>query len=125
MRETGRAIRLAEKLARLVPSGESDALLLESYRLAGLRARAEQYFQTVPRSRRDNPKINVVLALFERDAGDEAAARRLLAPLDGFVDGTAAGRAIHQPISEWPEDLHAMTITLRQDAAVEGIGRRK
>ena len=115
-----RAVELAEKLVRLVPSGESDALVLESYRLAGWRTRAQEYIQTVPRSRRNNPRINVVLALFERDAGNESGARALLAPVAGSLGGTPAADVLYRPLEEWPDDLHSMTTAPRRDAMVAG-----
>ncbi len=122
LREDERAVELAEKLLRLVPSGESDALLLESYRLAGWRTRAQEYIRSVPRSRRDHPRINVVLALFERDAGNESGAKALLGPVIGALAGTPASDALYRPLSEWPDDLHAMTTTPRRDAMVAGPG---
>jgi hypothetical protein len=118
LRDENRTVELAEKLVRLVPSGESDALLLESYRLAGWRTRAQEYLRTVPRSRRNHPRINVVLALFERDAGNESGARALLAPVAGSLGGTPAADMLYRPLEDWPDDLHVMTTAPRRDAMV-------
>ena len=120
LRKTVRAVELAQKLVRLVATGESDALLLESYRLAGWRPRAQVYLRSLPRSRRGNPKINIVLALFERDAGNESGARALLAPVVGALGGSPAADALYLPLSDWPANLHAMTSVPRRDAKVEG-----
>jgi len=121
LRKTKRAIGLAEKLVRLTHHGESYALLLEGYRLAGWRPRAQEYLRSLPRSRRENPKINIVLALFERDAGNENGARALLASVREALGATPAQGALHQPLSEWPDDLHSMTTVPRRDALVEGL----
>lgn len=121
LRRTKLAIELAEKLVRLTHQGESDALLLEGYRLAGWRRRAQEYLRSLPRSRRENPKINIVLALFERDAGNEDGARALLASVREALGATPAQGALHQPLSEWPDDLHSMTTVPRRDAMVEGL----
>ncbi len=115
---TERAVELARKLVRLVPTGESDALMLESFRLAGWRTQAQEYLRSLPRSRRENPKINVVLALFERDAGNDGGARALLSSIVEAFQGAPAELALHQPLSAWPADLHAMTTVPRRDAQV-------
>jgi hypothetical protein len=113
-----RALALASKLVRLVPVGESDALLLESYRLAGRREQAAAHIRSISLERRQNPKINVVLALFERDAGNEAGARASLESVVRAFPGAPGERAVHQPLSEWPADLHGMTMAPRRDALV-------
>ena len=120
LHETDRAVELARKLVRLVPDGESDALLLESFRLAGWRPQAQTYLRSLPRSRRENPKINVVLALFERDAGNDRGARALLDTVVEHFGGAPAQTALRQPLSAWPADLHDMTTVPRRDARVEG-----
>jgi hypothetical protein len=118
LRDTGRALELAHKLVRLVPVGESDALLLESFRLAGRRDEAAAHIREMPLERRGHPKINVVLALFERDAGNETGARAFLQSVVHGFPGAPAEQAVHQPLSEWPVDLHAMTMAARRDALV-------
>jgi hypothetical protein len=116
-----RALDLAHKLVHLVPVGESDALLLESYRLAGMRDQAAAHIRSMSLKRRGHPKINVVLALFERDAGNEPGARAFLESVVHGFPGAPAEQAVHKPLSEWPADLHGMTLTPRRDALV---GRR-
>jgi hypothetical protein len=118
LRDTERALELAVKLLRLVPVGESDALLLESYRLAGMRDQAAAHIRSMPLERRGHPKINVVLALFERDAGNEPGARAFLESVVHGFPGARAEQAVHQSLSDWPADLHGMTMAPRRDALV-------
>lgn len=122
--DAGPAVTLAEKLVRLVPDGESDALMLESLRLAGRRLEAQSYLRSLPLARREHPKINVVLALFERDAGNPAGARALLETVTAAFPETPAASAASLPLSEWPSGLHAMTSVPRRDAQVAGPGPR-
>ena len=105
----GPALELARKLARLAPGGEADALVLESWRLMGRRSEAAEYLSSVPRERRAEPKINVVLALFERDAGNESMARGLLGSVAPALRGTPAETALSAPLTDWPRDLFSMT----------------
>ena len=103
------ALRLAEKLVALAPSGFHTALLLESHRLLAQRAIAAELLSQRRREERDEPAINVVLALFERDAGNDAGARVLLGTSVHAFPHTAAERALHLPLSEWPKDFASMT----------------
>ena len=103
------ALELARKYGRLVPGGEADAQILESLRLLGRRAEAVEYLSTLSRERRSEPRINVVLALFERDAGNEQMARALLGSVVAGLAGTPAEQAINTPLSAWPRDLMSMT----------------
>jgi hypothetical protein len=103
------ALRLAEKLARLAPLGEHDALVLESLRVLRDPAGAREYLDRLPRERRLAPEVNVVLALFARDAGDERAARQFLASVAArFPAGAPLHRMINAPIRGWPRDLPSM-----------------
>jgi hypothetical protein len=120
LRRVPLAVDLADKLVRLAPTGEADALMLESLRMAGLRPRAQAYLRSIPRARRSHPKINIVIALFERDAGNPSGARAMLSPVASSLRGTPAQLALTQPPSAWPEDLHSMTTVRRRDAVVEG-----
>jgi hypothetical protein len=124
LRDPERGVALARKLVRLVPTGESDALMLESFRIAGWRPQAQDYLRSLPRSRRENPKINVVLALFERDAGNDGGAQALLSSVAEAFRGAPAELALRQPLSEWPADLHAMTTVPRRDAQVAAPAQR-
>ena len=103
------ALTLSRKLAQLVPRGESDARVLESLRMLHKREDAVQYLSGLSRERRSEPRINLVLALFERDAGNEELARNLLGSVVRFFPDTPAARAVETPIGDWPRDLNAMT----------------
>ena len=103
------ALRLSQKLFALAPDGFHMALLLESYRLLAQRATAAELLSRRPRAERDDPAINVVLALFERDAGNDAGARTLLGTSIHAFPGTPAERALGRPLSEWPKDFASMT----------------
>jgi hypothetical protein len=103
------ALTLSRKLAQLVPRGESDARVLESLRMLHKREDAVEYLSGLSRERRSEPRINVVLALFERDAGNEVLAKNLLGSVVRFFPDTPAARAVEASIGDWPHDLNAMT----------------
>jgi len=103
------ALALSMKLVRLAPRGFHDALLLESYRLLHRPADAASWLSSRPRADRAHPAINVVLALFERDAGNEASARALLSSSVEAFRGSPVARALQQPLSAWPADFASMT----------------
>jgi hypothetical protein len=106
-REGATALSLAQKLVAL--SGRYDALVLESYRILADRAAAANYLGGLTADRRSSPTINVVLALFERDAGNELLARQFLASVAGsFPPEAPLQRSIHQNLSRWPSDLQSM-----------------
>jgi hypothetical protein len=111
LRRGEEALALARKYVRLVPGGEGDAHVLESLRLLGRRSEAVEYLSGLSRERRSQPKINVVLALFERDAGNETMARDLLGTVAPFFPGTPAMLATSAPLTSWAPDLNAMTTT--------------
>ncbi|MGE5360891.1 MAG: tetratricopeptide repeat protein, partial [Bacteroidales bacterium] len=118
-REAGAALGLARKLVALSPFGSHDALVLESYRILADRPAAAAYLAGLSPERRAAPEINVVLALFERDAGDEQAARQFLESVaDRFASDAPLQAARHHALSEWPVDLHSM-IAARVKAAGE------
>jgi hypothetical protein len=111
------ALTLSRKLAQLAPRGESDARVLESLRMLHKREDAVQYLSGLSRERRSEPRINLVLALFERDAGNEKLARNLLGSVVRFFPDTPAARAVETPIGDWPRDLNAMTASPTDQAA--------
>jgi hypothetical protein len=109
LRRPSEALSLAQKLVALAPSGFADALLIESYRIQGRRADAADYLSGLPLSRRSHPALNVVLALFERDAGREESARALLASVAASFPDSPVERALTAPLSTWPSDFATMT----------------
>jgi len=113
-----RALELSSRAADLSAGGEADAWRLESLRRAGRGAEAERYLRSLPRDRRSDPRINVVLALFDRDGGEERRARALLGSVADAFPGTALQAALQAPLDRWPATLDAMIRTDRRDAAV-------
>lgn len=103
------ALALSRKLVTLAPSGFHTALLLESFRLLGQRSDAAEWLSSRPLSERAHPAINVVLALFERDAGNEAGARALLGTSARAYENSPVSRALAQPMAAWARDFGAMT----------------
>ena len=110
------ALLLARRLGRLAPSGEADAQILEGLRLLRRRAEAAEYLSGLSRERRSHPKINLVLALFERDAGNERMARDLLGTVARFFPGSPAQAALLAPLDAWPRDLNGMTASVTDQA---------
>lgn len=121
-----RALRLAEKLAALAPGEESDALLLETYRLLGRVETAERFVGELPQDRRGAPKLGVVLALFAKDRGDETTARRILGQVAPYFPGAplAALDVAASPLAIWPRDLASMTTEPEDQVALglPGVG---
>jgi hypothetical protein len=108
-RETAAALRLAQKLVRLAPIGTHDAFVLECHRIDGNRTAARAYLDGLTRERRMAPAINVALALFERDAGNEPFARQLLGSVaESFGADAPLRRALALPLADWPPDLPSM-----------------
>ncbi len=100
---------MARKLVELAPFGSNDALVLESYRILGDRPAAADYLSHLSADRRAYPEINVVLALFERDAGHEAMARQFLDSVrDRFAAEVPLQAARFQSLEKWPADLQSM-----------------
>jgi hypothetical protein len=109
LRRLPEAYDLVRKLGELAPSGFADALLLECYRLQSRRADAQALMSRLPLDRRSHPSINVVLALFERDRGDEKTARAFLSSVADSFTNSPVTRALAQPMFQWPADFAAMT----------------
>ncbi len=115
-----RALELSARRLRLAPDGETAAWRLESLRRAGRGLEAEQLLRSLPEAIRRHPLINVVLALFDRDGGEEVRARALLDSVADDFPGTPVEAALAAPLSAWPATLDALTRSPRRDAAVAG-----
>ena len=87
----------------------ADALLLETLRLSHRRPEAVQYLNSLSRDRRDHPAINVVLALFERDARNDESAKAFLSSVVENYRDSPVERALSQPLAQWPPDFAAIT----------------
>ena len=103
------ALRLAQRLDELAPSADSAVMMMESYRLLGMQPAAQDYLGSLARERRADPRINVVIALFEREKGNEESARRFLGEAARQLPGTPAALAVTRPMETWPRSLAAMT----------------
>jgi hypothetical protein len=112
------ALDLSERRLALDPGGEAAAWHLETLRRAGRAADAETILHALPESSRVHPLINVVLALFDRDFGEERRARALLQSVAESFPRAPVQQALSAPLSSWPATLDAMTREPRRDAAV-------
>ena len=115
-----RALELSSKRLELRADGEAAAWRLESLRRAGLATQAEALLRSLPESTRRHPEINVVLALFDREFGEEQRGRALLQSVADAFPGAPIQQAVSSPLAEWPSTLDAMTRMPRRDAAVLG-----
>lgn len=115
-----RALAFSERRLALRPDGEAAAWRLESLRRVGRAAEAEALLRSLPEDVRREPLINVVLALFDRDGGEERRARALLGSVASAFPGTPLEQALHAPLAQWPPTLDAMTRQPRRDATVAG-----
>jgi len=109
------ALELARKLDSLAAGADSAVMVMESYRILGMQTAAQYYLGDLPRERRGDPRMNLVIALFEREKGNEESARRFLEDAARSLPGTPAAVAVSRPMSEWPKSLADMTA-----APVEG-----
>jgi hypothetical protein len=92
--------------------------VMESYRLLQMMAEAQSYLAGLPPARRTDPRINVVIALFERDRGNEGSARQFLAQAAQSMPNSPVAAAAARPMSEWPRTLAELTAE-----RVEGVAR--
>jgi hypothetical protein len=103
------ALELARKLDSVAPGADSAVMIMESYRILGMQTAAQYYLGDLPRDRRTDPRMNLIIALFERDKGNEESARRFLQDAARSLPGTPAAAAVSRPMSEWPTSLAEMT----------------
>jgi hypothetical protein len=116
-----RALALSERRLQLQADGEAVAWRLESLRRAGRAIDAEQLLRSLPETTRSHPLINVVLALFDRDGGEEQRARALLGSVANSFPNAPLHSALASPLDRWPADLDAMTRVPRRDATVASL----
>jgi hypothetical protein len=113
-----RALDLSDRRLQLQADGEAAAWRLESLRRAGRAVDAERLLRSLPETTRSHPLINVVLALFDRDGGQEQRARALLASVSDSFPAAPVQQALTAPFDRWPADLDAITRVPRRDATV-------
>ncbi|HEX6737433.1 MAG TPA: hypothetical protein VF310_04070 [Vicinamibacteria bacterium] len=112
------ALELSARRLRLDPDGEAGAWRLETLRRAGRASEAVGTLHALPVEARREPLVNVALALFDRDAGEERRARALLGSVASAFGDTPVARALQAPLAEWPATLDEMTRAPRRDARV-------
>jgi hypothetical protein len=115
-----RALTLSDRRLAIAADGEAAAWRLETLRRAGRPSDAEALLRSLPLDARQHPLINVTLALFDRDSGEEARARALLESVAESFPGTPLQDARRAPLGRWPPTLDAITAAPRRDAAVLG-----
>jgi hypothetical protein len=116
--EIERALVFSARRLHLQRDGEAAAWRLESLRRAGRANEAEALLDSLPESARRHPLINVVLALFDRDMGEERRARALLASVASSFPESPVAHSLTAPLADWPATLDAMTRSPRRDATV-------
>jgi hypothetical protein len=104
-----RAADYGERLYRLVPGPQTAVALLEGLRLAGRKEALGQWVRTIPRAHAATPEIGVVLALHERDLGEEAQARSLMARVADVTHDPRFRSLATEPLSQWPARLRDLT----------------
>jgi hypothetical protein len=114
------ALALSARRLQLAPDGEAVAWHLESLRRIGRASDAEALLRSLPAATRSHPLINVVLALFDRDAGEDQRARMLLRSVADRFPGTPVVRALTEPLDRWPSTLDRLTQAERRDAVITG-----
>ncbi len=112
------ALALSARRLHLAPDGEAAAWHLETLRRVGRASDAEVLLRSLPAATRAHPLINVVLALFDRDAGEEPRARALLQSVADQFPGTPVARALTEPLPQWPSTLDGLTQAERRDALI-------
>lgn len=111
-------LALAVRRLRLQADGEAGAWALESLRRADRPEDAEPLLRSLPAQSRAHPLVNVALALFDRDGGEERRAHALLASVATAFPDTAVTAALVEPTAQWPATLYEMTGLRRRDAQV-------
>lgn len=103
------ALQLAKKLHDIAPSADSAVMVMESYRILGNQSAAQYFLGDLPVTMRSDPRFNLIIALFQRERGDEQSARRFLEDAASKLPGTPAAAALSQPMAQWPRSLAEMT----------------
>jgi hypothetical protein len=115
-----RALELSARRLHLQADGEAAAWRLETLRRAGRPLEAEALLRSLPERARRHPLVNVALALFDRDGGEERRARALMASVAASFPDTPVQQALEAPLANWPPTLDALTRAPRRDAMVGG-----
>lgn len=97
-----RAAEFGERIYRLVPSPQTAVAYAEGLRLAGRRDDFVALFGRLPREHKVLPELGIVMALYSRDAGDEARARMILETVLRAAPRPAYVRLASVSPREWP-----------------------
>jgi hypothetical protein len=109
MRRADRAVEFGERFFELLPNPQSAVVLAESYRIAGRRETLQAFATKMEGRRPVDPRFGIVLALFARDLGDEAAARELVAGVERMDPRPEYRRLLESPLAEWPATLREVS----------------
>jgi hypothetical protein len=109
MRRADRAVDFGERLWAILPGPQSAVVLAEGYRLAGRRETLAALAPRLSARRPAAPGLGIVLALFARDLGDEAGARRILAEVAASAPQPEFWRLLEAPLASWPATLRDVT----------------
>jgi len=109
MRRGDRAVDFGEQLFEILPNPQTAVVLAESYRIAGRRETLQAFAKKIEARRPVDPRFGIVLALFARDLGDEAAARELVAGVAKADPRPEYRRLLETPPAEWPPTLRDVT----------------
>jgi len=109
MRRGDRAVDFGERLFQVLPNPQSAVVLAESYRIAGRRETLQAFARKIEARRPVDPRLGIVLALFARDVGDEAAAHELVAGVAKADPRPEYFRLLDSPLSAWPATLRDVT----------------
>lgn len=120
LRDGERAVRYAEKLKALVPGPQALVALAEGLRIAGRREEFVRLVRETPREQKSLPEFGVVLALFARDTGDEANARRVLEMVLRAAPRPEYQALAARPMSDWPPTLREVQRLARAARAGSG-----
>ncbi len=102
MGRADRAAAFGERIYRLVPSPQTAVAYAEGLRLAGRRDDFVALFGRLPREHKVLPELGIVMALYSRDAGDEARARMILETVLRAAPRPAYVRLASVSPREWP-----------------------
>ncbi len=109
MRRGDRAVRFGEKLYDVLPGPQTAVQLAEGLRLAGRREALADFVASVPRSHKSDPEFGMVMALADRDAGNERQAREILEAVLKAAPRPAFLKLRDEPLSAWPPTLRDLT----------------
>ncbi len=119
-----RAVRLAERLWDLAPTGYYAALKIEGLRLSGEPGEAVSYVDSLPPPVAEAPTVLLARALLARDAGNEGLARALLSAAGRGLGSSWEEAAQGKPLAAWPKRLRDYLLMGAEGYGIELKPRR-